>query len=346
MLETIIHQLEQKQDLNASQIPEIINSLVNENISPQIKAAFLTALAQKGETVEEISAFTRELRERSIRPELPPEISQSTFLDIVGTGGDRLNTFNISTASAIIVAAAGVYIAKHGNRAITSQCGSADVLNALGIPTDIPAKDAGAFLLKHHFVFLFAPLYHPAFKHLAPARKICAEKGQRTLFNFLGPLLNPMRPSAQMVGTSRPDLCEPLARVLQALGVRHASVVCGRVGDACMDEFSILGANKMASFIENGPIAVSENAYPDYLVPNANLEQLKGGSPQENAEIIIQLLQAKDKGPRRHIVLLNAGAALITCGRAATMTEAQALAAELIDSGKAFEHLKSITKGC
>src|SRR5258706_4068509 len=154
------------------------------------------------------------------------------MLKVCGTGGDRLNTFNISTTVALVCAAAGVAVAKHGNRAITSQAGSADELEALGIRIDLVPAEAARSLQERNFAFFFAPNYHPAFKHLCPARKLCAERGQRTIFNFLGPLLNPVRPSAQLVGVPRPDLCQPLARVLQSIGVRHGMVVCGEVQEA------------------------------------------------------------------------------------------------------------------
>src|ERR1051325_8835024 len=167
---------------------------------------------------------------------------------VCGTCGDRLNTFNISTTVAIICAAAGIAVAKHGNRAITSQAGSADVLEVLGIKIDLPPAEAARSLRERNFAFFFAPNYHPAFKHIAPARKLCADRGQRTIFNFLGPLLTPAQPSAQLVGVPRPELCEPLARVLQSLGVRRGMVVSGQVpggadGVRYMDELSTLGDN-------------------------------------------------------------------------------------------------------
>src|SRR5439155_7462405 len=186
-------------------------------------------LASKGETTEEIAAFACELRAKSIKPPLDLETRSREILDVCGTGGDRLNTFNISTTVALICAAAGVTVAKHGNRAITSQAGSADVLEALGIRIDLAPAEAAASLRERHFAFFFAPHYHPAFKQIAPARKLCADRGQRTIFNFLGPLLNPARPSAQLIGVPRPELCEPVARVLESLGPRRGWVGCGEV---------------------------------------------------------------------------------------------------------------------
>src|SRR5207244_11444332 len=200
-----------------------------EGMSAETKADFLTALARKGEPTGEIAAFARELRDRSIQPPLDAATRAREVLDVCGTGGDRLGTFNISTTVSIIVASAGVTVAKHGNRAITSQAGSADVLEALGRRIDLEPDEAARSLRDHQFAFFFAPKYHPAFKNITPARKLCAERGQRTIFNFLGPLLNPARPSAQLIGVPRAELCEPIARVLQSLGVRRGMVCRGQV---------------------------------------------------------------------------------------------------------------------
>ena len=216
-----------KQPLDAAQCHRAVEWLADEKIPAEAKADFLAALAQKGETPGEIAAFARALRDKSIQPPLDPAWRDAReILDVVGTGGDRLSTFNISTAAAIICAAAGVTVAKHGNRAVTSQAGSADVLEALGIKIDLAPDAAARSLREHNFAFFFAPAYHPAFKNISHARKICAARGQRTIFNLLGPLLNPARPSAILAGVPRPEFCEPLARVQQMLGVRRAMVVC------------------------------------------------------------------------------------------------------------------------
>jgi anthranilate phosphoribosyltransferase len=229
VFKSLIEQLAESTPLSNDQVATAVILLVDEREDAEAKADFLAALARKGETTEEITAFARELRARSIPPPLDAETRSHEILDVCGTGGDRLNTFNISTTVAIIAAAAGVAVAKHGNRAITSQAGSADVLEALGIPIDLTPEQAARSLREHHFAFFFAPKYHPAFKHIGPARKLCAERGQRTIFNFLGPLLNPARPTAQLVGVPRPELCEPIAKVLQTLGTRRGMVVCGQI---------------------------------------------------------------------------------------------------------------------
>ena len=231
MLEELTQQLADAQPLDDGQIRLAVERLADEKVSADIKADFLTALAKKGETPGEIAAFARALRDKSIVPPLDAETRSREILDVVGTGGDRLGTINISTTAAIICAAAGVTVAKHGNRAVTSQAGSADVLEALGIKIDLSPEEAARSLREHNFAFFFAPNYHPAFKNISPARKLCAERGQRTIFNLLGPLLNPARPSAMLMGVPRPELCEPLAQVLQSLGVRRAMVVCGKISN-------------------------------------------------------------------------------------------------------------------
>ena len=229
MLENLTVQLDACHALTALQVADAVEQLVNESVSAEQKADFLTKLALKGETVEEIAAFARALREKSVTPPLDAETRAREILDVCGTGGDHLGTFNISTTVAIVCAAAGVTVAKHGNRAITSQAGSADVLEALGVRIDLPPTEAARSIKEHNFAFFFAPNYHPAFKHIAPARKLCAERKQRTIFNFLGPLLNPARPTTQLIGVPRPDLCEPIAKVAQSLGVRRGMVVSGSV---------------------------------------------------------------------------------------------------------------------
>jgi anthranilate phosphoribosyltransferase len=250
VLETLTRQLVDNQSLTDTAIADAVRHLTNQNIPPHIKADFLAALARKGESPAEIAAFVRELRSLSLQPPLDPQTRSRQILDVCGTGGDRLNTFNISTTVAIVVAAAGVTVAKHGNRAITSQAGSADVLEALGVKIDLEPEQAALALREHHFAFFFAPKYHPAFKEIAPARKLCAERGQRTIFNFLGPLLNPVRPALQLVGVPRPELCGPIAQVLQLLGVRRAMVVSGAVpasgAPAHLDTTTIRSSDSLA----------------------------------------------------------------------------------------------------
>lgn len=342
MLETLIEQLARGESLNPGQIANAVNALTLETISVETKAGFLTALANKGETFEEIAGFTRELRQRAVQPPLDDATRATEILDVCGTGGDHLGTFNISTTVAIICAAAGVTVAKHGNRAITSKAGSADVLEALGIKIDLTPEEAARSLRERQFAFFFAPHYHPAFKHIAPARKLCAERGQRTLFNFLGPLLNPARPTAQLMGVPRRELCEPMAKVLQTLGSRRAMVVCGNVGSAQLDELSTLGENTVAEFYQERAFTSSVLDPTQFPLQPATLADLKGGDREANAEIIRRLLRGEDRGPKRDAVLLNTGAALFVTGRVRSIGEGWELAAELIDQSKAAAKLREL----
>ncbi len=345
MLEKLTQQLGAAQSLDDEQVRQAVEQLTDEKITAASKADFLIALAQKGETPGEIAAFARALREKSVLLPLAPGIRAREILDVVGTGGDRLGTFNISTATAILCAAAGVTVAKHGNRAATSQAGSADVLEALGVRIDLTPVEAARSLHEHHFAFLFAPNYHPAFKHIAPARKLCAERGQRTIFNILGPLLNPARPSAMLVGVPRPGLCEPVARVLQSLGVRRAMVVCGSVPTAGhLDELSPLGENTIAEFYQELGFATSTLSPEQFPLQPAGLADLVGGDRNTNAEIVRCVLSNRERGPKRDAVLLNAAAALFVAGETRSLVEGWTLAAEVIDSGKAAARLAELTR--
>jgi anthranilate phosphoribosyltransferase len=358
MLEILTRELTAGRALGDEQVRSAVEQLVDGKIGPADKAEFLCALALKGETVDEIAAFARALREKSIPAPLDAETRAREILDVVGTGGDRMNTFNISTTVALVCAAAGVSVAKHGNRAITSQVGSADVLEALGIRVDLQPEEAARSLRDHGFAFFFAPAYHPAFKHIAPARKLCAERGQRTIFNFLGPLLNPARPTAQLVGVPRPELCEPLARVLQSLGVRRAMVVCGKVAgcklqvagspartvDGYLDELSTLGENSIAEFYQERGFATSVLATDSFPLQPATLADLAGGDRQANAEIVRRLLRGDERGPKRDAVLLNAAAALFVANQARTLADGWDLAAKLIDDGLAMKKLNALAE--
>jgi anthranilate phosphoribosyltransferase len=346
VLATLTKQLTDNVSLTPAQVAEAVQALTAEDVAAEAKADFLGALARKGETVEEIAAFAAELRQRSIVPELPSSVRASEILDVCGTGGDRLNTFNISTTVAIIAASAGITVAKHGNRAITSQSGSADVLETLGIRIDLEPPAAALALAEQGFAFFFAPKYHPAFKHIAPARKLCAERGQRTIFNFLGPLLNPARPSAQLIGVPRPELCEPMARVLQALGIRRGMVVSGQIPDAgsavFLDEFSTFGENHVAEFYQERGFHCSTLSPTQFPVGQGTLQDLVGGDRAANASILRDILGGRQRGPKRDATLLNAAAALFVANRVRTLADGWTLAEELIDSGRALAKLESL----
>lgn len=361
-LDKLIAELIAARHLTDEQVHYAVGQITEENVPVTLKADFLCHLALKGETVGEITAFARALRAKAILPPLDPSWRNAhEILDVCGTGGDRLNTFNISTTVAFICAAAGVPVAKHGNRAITSQAGSADVLEALGIKIDLPPADAARSLRERNFAFFFAPSYHPAFKHIGAARKLCAERGQRTIFNFLGPLLNPAFPTAQLVGVPRPDLCEPLAHVLQSLGARRGMVVSGQVRDSSsrfqvpnsniqnnspgaqyLDELSTMAETTLAEFYQERGFASSKLNPGHFPLQSATLDDLKGGDRDTNAEIVRRILRGDERGPKREAVLLNAAAGLFVAGRARSLSEGWEMAAGLIDGGQSWKKLKEL----
>jgi anthranilate phosphoribosyltransferase len=345
----LVKQLIAAQPLDEAQVHAAVELLTDEKIPATLKADFLAALAKKGETTGEIAAFARALRDKSVSPPLDAETRTREILDVVGTGGDRLSTFNISTTVALVAAAAGVIVAKHGNRASTSPIGSADVMEALGIPFDLGPEDAVRSLRRHNFAYFFAPKYHPAFRHIIPARKLCAERGQATIFNFLGPLLNPARPTAMLVGVPRPELCEPLARVLQSLGVRRAMVVCGALRDEAgslrhLDELSPLGPTTIAEFYQEHAVACSTLSPELFPLQPATLADLRGGDREVNAAIIRRILRGEERGPKRDAVLLNAAAALFVAGKTKSLMAGWELAAEVIDSGKTAGKLAELAR--
>ncbi len=358
MLDALTKQLAQGRPLEDEQVVHAVKELITQDVPAEIKAGFLTALARKGETIGEIAAFARQLRAGAIEPPIDLQTRAREILDVCGTGGDRLNTFNISTTVALVAASAGVAVAKHGNRAVTSQAGSADVLEALGIAIDLDPKQAASWLSEHHFAFFFAPGYYPAFKEIGAARKLCAERGQRTIFNFLGPLLNPSRPSAQLIGVPRPHLCGKIVSVLKVLGVRRAMAVCGAVSSrpsVCdeasgeqqpdagfLDELSTLGDNCVAEFYHQRGLAMSTLSCKNFPVQPATLADLRGGGRAANAEIVRSLLNGRERGPKRDAILLNSAAALFVADKARSLTEGWDLAAELIDSGKSAKKLSEL----
>ncbi|HEY5298078.1 MAG TPA: anthranilate phosphoribosyltransferase [Verrucomicrobiae bacterium] len=343
MLKKFIIQFAAVQPLDAAQIRLAVEQLADEKVATNLKAEFLIAFAKKSETPEEIAAFARALRDKSIPVPLDPETRAREILDVVGTGGDRLGTINISTAAALICAAAGVTVAKHGNRAVTSQAGSADVLEALGIKINLTPAQAARSLREHNFAFFFAPDYHPAFKHISPARKLCAERGQRTIFNLLGPLLNPARPSAMLMGVPRPELCEPFAQVLPSLGVRRAMVVCGKVsGVGFLDELSTLGENTIAEFYQEHGFTVSTSLPEQFPLQRGTIADLLGGNKMANAKIIREIFSGQERGPKRDAVLLNAAAALFIAGKTKSLAAGWDLAGETIDAGRATAKLAEL----
>jgi anthranilate phosphoribosyltransferase len=347
VLNALTQQLNEGVALTAKQAAGAVRALVTEDIAVELKAEFLTALARKGETVEEIAAFAHALLKMAIVPPLDKETRARPILDVCGTGGDRLNTFNISTTVALVAASAGISVAKHGNRAITSQAGSADVLEALGIKIDLTPAQAAASLRDHHFAFFFAPNYHPGFRQIGPARRLCGERGQRTIFNFVGPLLNPARPDRQLIGVPEPQLCARLGAVLPGLGVRRGMVVCGSVfdgtGERHLDELSTLGENHVVEFSGN-ETRTRLLSPADFPIQPASLSDLAGADRMVNARIVRRILHGEERGPKRDAVLLNSAAALFLTGESKSLGEGWEMAAELIDSGRTMRKLAELVK--
>jgi len=290
--------------------------------TPAQLAALLVALRMRGETVDELTGFASAMRERVLRVEAP-----AGAMDIVGTGGDGSGTFNISTTTAFLVAAAGVPVAKHGNRAITSRSGSADVLDALGVRIDHDADSAAAALRSIGFAFLFAPGFHPAMRHAGPTRR---EIGVRTAFNLIGPVTNPAGTRRQLVGVGDPVAAPKLAEVLRVLGTERALVVHG----AGVDELPLDGSGVIHDVTPGGVVRREVDVAALGLARAATAE-LAGGSPAENAALVDAILAGTERGPRRDVVLLNAGAAFIAAGRAMDLANGIAQAAAVLDSGAA-----------
>jgi anthranilate phosphoribosyltransferase len=308
--------------LSRDQAHRAMGAVMDGESTPAQLAALLVALRMRGETVDELAGFASAMRERVVRVDAP-----AGAMDVVGTGGDGSGTFNISTTAAFVVAAAGVPVAKHGNRAITSRSGSADVLDALGVRIDHDADSAAASLRSVGFAFLFAPGFHPAMRHAGPTRR---EIGVRTAFNLLGPLTNPAGTRRQLVGVGDPIAAPKLAEVLRVLGTERSLVVHG----AGVDELPLDGSGVIHDVTPGGVVRREVDVAALGLVP-AETARLAGGSPAENAALVDAVLAGTERGPRRDVVLLNAGAALVAAGRATDMAEGVAQAAAILDSGVA-----------
>lgn len=297
------------------------------SVSEMRMAAFLTALQVRGPTVPEIAGAARAMRDAMTTVEAP-----ASAIDVCGTGGDGMGTLNVSTAAAFVVAGCGIAVAKHGNRAMSSRTGAADVLEALGVPITLDAAAARSCLAKPGFAFLFAPAFHPAMKHVAPVRR---DLGFRTIFNLLGPLCNPARVKRQLIGIFAEEWLEPVAHVLAELGTEKAWVVHGSDG---LDELTTTGVTRVA-VLEHGHVTLNYISPEDAGLARAKLSALKGGTAEENAAAIRDLF-AGARNAYRDIVLLNAGAALVVADRAKTIAEGVALAAESIDKGRAASALE------
>src|ERR1700704_377133 len=303
--------------------------------------AFLTALRMKGETVEELIGFAQVMRQKVVRIRARGDdvagmsgTDREMLIDTCGTGGDATGTFNVSTATAFVVAGAGLRVAKHGNRSVSSLCGSADVVETLGVSLELPPDMVTRCLEEVGIGFLYAPLLHTAMKHVMPARR---EMGVRTVFNMLGPLTNPPAPNAQIIGVAAASLTEPLARVLAELGTLRAFVVHGADG---LDEISSTGESRISE-VREGMVRTFTVHPEDFDLPRSSLADLRGGDREQNAEIIRALLDG-ERGPRRDIVLMNAAAALVVGARAHDLKEGAATAARAIDTGAARQKLDAL----
>ncbi len=327
MIQQAIYKALNRENLTLEETKAVMDEIMSGNATNAQIAGFVTAIRMKGETIDEITACAMIMRKYGLKLKHTGDV-----LDIVGTGGDEAFTFNISTISSLIISAAGIPVAKHGNRSVSSKCGSADVLEALGVKIDIPVEKSEAILKEIGICFLFAPLYHSSMKYAAPVRR---ELGVRTIFNILGPLSSPADANLQLLGVYDENLVEPMARVLANLGVKRAMVVHGHDG---LDEVS-LSAKTTVCEVNNGQV----NSF--FLDPHqfgfeyCKPEELVGGDPAMNAAIAMEILSG-ERSVKRDIVLLNSAICLYMSYNNITLRECVKLAAQTIDSGKAMEQLK------
>lgn len=332
MIKEAILKLAKKENLTYGEAYQVMDEIMSGAASDVQMSSYLTALSMKGETIDEITASAADMREHCVKL-----LHNIDALEIVGTGGDGANSFNISTTSALVIASAGVPVAKHGNRAASSKCGAADVLEALGVKITLPPGKSAELLEKIGICFLFAQNYHIAMKYVAPVRK---ELGIRTIFNILGPLANPAGANMEVMGVYDEALVEPLAKVLENLGVKNAMVVYGQ------DKFDEISSCAPTTVCE-----VKDGIYSSYVIKpedfgfeRADKSELVGGTPEENACITKAILSGKETGAKRTAVLMNSGAALYVAGKAENISEGVKLAAQMIDSGKAMEKLKEFIR--
>src|SRR3972149_483864 len=330
MIKEAISKIVKNQDLTESEMIEVMNEIMTGAGSPGQIGAFITALRIKGETVNEITGAAKVMREKATKI----EVKGKKVVDTCGTGGDEAMTFNISTASAFVVAGSGITVAKHGNRSVSSRSGSADVLKALGVNIEAEVERVEECLKEAGIGFLFAPLLHGAMKYAAPVRR---EIGIRTIFNILGPLTNPAGAKYQVIGVYDPALTDIMAKVLFNLGSEHAFIVRGEDG---LDEITLTDETKVTE-LKEGSIKTYHIKPEDFGFERCGPEDLRGGEPSDNAGIIMDILNG-EKGPRREVVLLNAAAGIVAGGNAPTLKEGVAVARVSVDSGEALGKLKKL----
>ena len=332
MIKEAIIKLSKKQDLAYAEAEAVMDEIMSGQATPVQMSAYLTALALKGETIDEITASAAGMRAHCIKL-----LHNLDVLEIVGTGGDGSNSFNISTTSSLVIAAGGVPVAKHGNRAASSKSGAADVLEALGVKITLTPERSAEILKKINICFLFAQNYHIAMKYVAPIRK---ELGIRTVFNILGPVSNPAGANMELMGVYDQSLVEPLAQVMANLGVNRGMVVYGQDS---LDEISMCAPTSVCE-IRDGKFTSYEITPEQFGYERCEKGALTGGTPAENAEITKAILKGEEKGPKRQAVCLNAGAALYIAGKAASIEEGVKLAESLIDSGAALKKLEEFVE--
>lgn len=332
MIKEAIIKLSKKQDLAYAEAEAVMDEIMSGQATPVQMSAYLTALSLKGETIDEITASAAGMRAHCIKL-----LHNLDVLEIVGTGGDGSNSFNISTTSSLVIAAGGVPVAKHGNRAASSKSGAADVLEALGVKITLTPERSAEILKKINICFLFAQNYHIAMKYVAPIRK---ELGIRTVFNILGPLSNPAGANMELMGVYDQSLVEPLAQVMANLGVDRGMVVYGQDS---LDEISMCAPTSVCE-IRDGKFTSYEITPEQFGYERCEKGALTGGTPAENAEITKAILKGEEKGPKRQAVCLNAGAALYIAGKATSIEEGVKLAESLIDSGAALKKLEEFVE--
>ena len=329
MITEMLQKVSQGIDLTESEAEQTMHAIMDGQCTDAQIAGLLVGLKMKGETVDEISGFVRAMRAKATRIEGPPNV-----IDTCGTGGDGSGTFNISTAAAIVAAAAGIPVAKHGNRSVSSKCGSADVLQQLGVKIDLTPDQAEECLKEVGIAFLFAPVYHASMKHVAGPRR---EMGLRTVFNILGPMSNPAMARRQVIGTFNAEVAKKMARVLNQTGSEHVMVVHSADG---LDEISIC-ADTHVSELKDGEIREYKVRPEEFGFSTSPLESVKGNDAAENANIIRSIFRGGD-GPPRDVTALNAGAAIYVSGRVASLKEGVELAVETLQNGKAEQKLKQL----
>jgi len=341
-MKTLIEKVHAGRDLDAGDISYAVPFLLSDAVEDNLKLDFLTALHVKGETADEIVAFTRLLLDRAIDPQIDPARLPGPMIDVCGTGGSGLNLFNVSTTIMFILAAGGAVVVKHGNRSVTSICGSADVLEKLGVQIHLTAEEVRECAEQLGLAFIFARQFHPAFRILAEIRERLARQKTRTIFNLLGPLLNPARPTRQMIGVFAPGLINIFADVLRQLGRERAWVVYGLTNEGTgMDDISVSGVTTIADLARTKiSSAVLDTRWLN--VPESPLAEVRGGSAESNAATLTGILSGEVQGAKRDLAIVNAAGGFVVAGLVSEMNEGIALAREQLDSGRALAKLRAL----